>query len=182
MVWSCWACFGLRVSLVCKINQQALGVCLTNCADDASVARHGRFRVDVKQAHVLNEGISHGSMQLLGVDDGRTRVLWLRHDWICVGRKDPVETERGKKRGDWIVPDDTDIHDRINGGLPHIITVSSSCKRSCIEAANLHIYIHFRGEQKQIINQQEFLTTIYLKREMHTHYKVWPLSGFILRL
>lgn len=47
----------------------------TDCADDAGVARHSRFRVNVQQAHVLNEGIRHGSMQLLGVDDGRARVL-----------------------------------------------------------------------------------------------------------
>ncbi len=67
---------------------------LTDCADNASVARHGRFRVDVQQAHVLDKGVRHGSMKLLGVDDGRTHILWLRHDWICVRRKGPVETER----------------------------------------------------------------------------------------
>lgn len=48
---------------------------LTNCADDASVARHSRFRVDVQQTHVLDESIGHGSVHLLGVDDGRTHIL-----------------------------------------------------------------------------------------------------------
>lgn len=50
-------------------------MCLTNCADDASVARHGRFRIDVQEAHVLNKGIRHGSVQLLGVDDGGAHIL-----------------------------------------------------------------------------------------------------------
>lgn len=50
-------------------------MCLTNCADDARVARHSRFRVNVQQAHVLNESLGHGSMQLLGMDDGRAHIL-----------------------------------------------------------------------------------------------------------
>ena len=35
---------------------------LTDGADDASVARLGRGGVNVQQTHVLEEGISHGSM------------------------------------------------------------------------------------------------------------------------
>lgn len=48
---------------------------LTDCADDAGVARHSGFRVDVQQAHVLNESVCHGSMKLLGVDDGGAHIL-----------------------------------------------------------------------------------------------------------
>lgn len=48
----------------------SLEKCLTDCADDASVARHGRVRVDVKKTHVLNKVVGHGSMQLLAVHDG----------------------------------------------------------------------------------------------------------------
>lgn len=55
--------------------EHGLLLSLTDCADDASVTRHGRFRVDVQQAHVLNESVCHGSMQLLGVDDGRPHIL-----------------------------------------------------------------------------------------------------------
>lgn len=53
-----------------KAIKHVIEKCLTNCADDASVARHGGFRVDVQQTHVFNEGVCHGSMQLLGMDDG----------------------------------------------------------------------------------------------------------------
>lgn len=67
---------------------------LTDCADDASVARHSRLRVDVQQTHVLNECVCHGSMELLGVDDGGGHILCLRHDWVCVCRKRPVKTEK----------------------------------------------------------------------------------------
>lgn len=48
---------------------------LTDRADDASVARHSRFGVNVQQAHVLDERVSHGSRHLLHVDDGRTCFL-----------------------------------------------------------------------------------------------------------
>lgn len=78
----------------CEINQWALAKWLTNCADDASVARHSRFRVNIQQTHVLKEGVRHGSMHLLAVDDGRARILWLRHDWIRVCRKSPGKTKR----------------------------------------------------------------------------------------
>ena len=67
---------------------------LTDCADDASVARHGRLRVDVQQAHVLNQSVCHGSMQLLGVNDRRTHILCLRHGCIRVRGKCPVETAK----------------------------------------------------------------------------------------
>lgn len=50
---------------------------LTDCADDASVARHSGLRVDVQKAHVLNEGVRHRSVHLLRVDDGRTHILCL---------------------------------------------------------------------------------------------------------
>lgn len=50
---------------------------LTDCADDASVARHSRFRVDVQQAHVLDESVRHRSVHLLRVDDGGTHILCL---------------------------------------------------------------------------------------------------------
>lgn len=64
-----------------------LDTCLTDCADDAGVARLGGFGVDVQQAQVLNEGVRHGSVHLLGADDGRACILCLRHDWIRVFRK-----------------------------------------------------------------------------------------------
>lgn len=80
--------------MLLEINQWALGKCLTDCADDASVARHGGFRVDVQQTHVLNEGVRHGSMELLGVDDGRACILCLQHDWIGVSGIRPGETGR----------------------------------------------------------------------------------------
>lgn len=57
------------------MNGQGLFTRLTNCADDAGVARHSRLGVDVQQAHVLDEGVRHGSMKLLGVDDGRSHIL-----------------------------------------------------------------------------------------------------------
>lgn len=54
---------------------------LTDGADDAGVARHRGLRVNVQEAHVLQVSISHGSMQLLGLNEGRTHILRLRHDW-----------------------------------------------------------------------------------------------------
>ncbi len=57
------------------MNGQGLFTSLTDCADDAGVARHSGFGVDVQQAQVLDEGVRHGSMQLLGVDDGRAHIF-----------------------------------------------------------------------------------------------------------
>lgn len=47
----------------------------TDGADDARVAGHGGFRVDVQQTHVLDEGVGYRSVELLGVDDGRAHLL-----------------------------------------------------------------------------------------------------------
>lgn len=62
----------------------------TNCADDASVARHSRLWVNVQETHVLNEGVRHGSVELLGLN----HVLWLRHGCDCVCRKCTVKTTK----------------------------------------------------------------------------------------
>lgn len=74
-----YGCFNneiiFELSVQQEMNLQGLLMCLTDCADDASVARHSRFRVNVQQAHVLNEGVRHGSMHLLGVDDGRACIF-----------------------------------------------------------------------------------------------------------
>lgn len=50
----------------------------TNGADDASVACGGGFGVDVKQAHVFQESVSHGSVKLLLLNEGRAHV------WLCL--------------------------------------------------------------------------------------------------
>lgn len=55
----------------CSVRQQ------TDGADDAGVAGGGGLRVDVQQAHVLQEGVGHGSVQLLRLDEGRAQVLSL---------------------------------------------------------------------------------------------------------
>ena len=47
---------------------------LTDGADDASVASGGGLRVDVQQAHVLQEGVGHGSAELLRLDEGGAHV------------------------------------------------------------------------------------------------------------
>lgn len=53
----------------------------TNGADDASVACCGGLGVDVQQAHVFQEGVRHGGVELLRLDEGRAHVerLWVRH-------------------------------------------------------------------------------------------------------
>ena len=53
----------------------------TDGADDARVAGGGGLRVDVQQTQVLQEGVSHGGSELLGLDEGRAHVhrLLLRH-------------------------------------------------------------------------------------------------------
>lgn len=55
----------------CKITS---GSRRTNCADDASVACSDGLRVDVQQAHVLQEGVGRGSVELLCLDEGRAHV------------------------------------------------------------------------------------------------------------
>lgn len=53
---------------------------LTNGTDDASVAGHDGLRVDVQAAHVLQKGVSHGCVELLGLDASSPRfTLWLQH-------------------------------------------------------------------------------------------------------
>lgn len=106
------------------------GVCvrvfLTDCADDASVAGHSGLRVDVQQAHVLDEGVGHGGVQLLGVDDGG--LLRLRHDW-CLR-----DYDCRKRSGEvidflWITMTFSPIHfspigDRLKVGNPNIHSIS----------------------------------------------------------
>lgn len=70
----------------------------TDCADDAGVARHGGLGVDVQQTHVLDQSVRHGSLHLLGVQDGRAAIFWLRHDWIRVGRERPEGMVEGTQQ------------------------------------------------------------------------------------
>lgn len=46
----------------------------TDGADDAGVACGGGFRVDVQQAHVFQESVGHGSVELLMLNEGRAQV------------------------------------------------------------------------------------------------------------
>lgn len=46
----------------------------TNGTDDPRVACSGGFRVNVKQAHMFQEAVGHGSIELLGLDEGRAHV------------------------------------------------------------------------------------------------------------
>lgn len=64
----------------------------TDGADDAGVAGHGGFRVDVQQTHVFDEGVRYGSVKLLGVDDGGAHILRLGHDRICLLEKSCGDT------------------------------------------------------------------------------------------
>lgn len=48
---------------------------LTDGADDPGVAGDGGLRVDVQQTHVLQEGVGHGSVELLRLDEGRSHIL-----------------------------------------------------------------------------------------------------------
>lgn len=53
----------------------------TNGADDAGVACGGGFGIDVQQAHVFEEGVGRGSVQLLVLNEGGAHVwLILRHN------------------------------------------------------------------------------------------------------
>lgn len=71
--------------------------CLTNGADDASVARDSGFGVDVEQTHVLDESVGHGSVELLGLHNGRAGFLCLHHGWICVcGEMSCEDREKNK--------------------------------------------------------------------------------------
>lgn len=47
----------------------------TDGADNARVAGHSRFRIDVQQTHVFDVGVRYCSVKLLGVDDGRAHIL-----------------------------------------------------------------------------------------------------------
>lgn len=60
-----------------KSQIEVCGAKQTNGADDASVASSGGLRVDVQEAHVLQEGVGHCSIQLLCLDEGRAQVLSL---------------------------------------------------------------------------------------------------------
>ena len=75
---------------------------LTDGADDASVASLGRGGVNVQQTQVLQEGVSHGSVQLLGLDEGGTHIftLSLGHDWISVCWSTPATDRRERGRFD----------------------------------------------------------------------------------
>ena len=46
----------------------------TDGADDAGVAGGGGLRVDVQQAQVLEEGVGHGGVELLRLDEGGAHV------------------------------------------------------------------------------------------------------------
>ncbi len=48
---------------------------LTDGADDSSVAGNGGLWVDVQQTQVLQEGVGHGSVELLRLDEGRAHIL-----------------------------------------------------------------------------------------------------------
>ena len=51
-----------------------------NGTNDASVAGRDGGRVNVQAAHVFQEGVSHGCMELLGLNEGSPRfTVWLRH-------------------------------------------------------------------------------------------------------
>lgn len=53
---------------------------LTNGTDDASVPGGDGWRVNVQAAHVLQECVSHGRVQLLGLNEGSPGItLGLRH-------------------------------------------------------------------------------------------------------
>lgn len=71
----------------------------TNGADDARVAGHSGFRVDVQQTHVFDEGVRYCSVKLLGVDDRGAHILWLRHDWIRVCWTSPEKTRKEQTDG-----------------------------------------------------------------------------------
>lgn len=65
----------------------------TDGADDAGVSGNGGLRVDVQAAHVLQEGVSHGSVQLLGLDESGPCIVVLRHGcwnghWNPVSRRE----------------------------------------------------------------------------------------------
>lgn len=52
----------------------------TDGADDAGVACGGGFGVNVQEAHVFEEGVGHGSVELLMLNEGRAQVgLWQSH-------------------------------------------------------------------------------------------------------
>lgn len=53
---------------------------LTDGTDDASVPGGDGRRINVQAAHVLQERVSHGCMQLLRLDEGSADItLGLRH-------------------------------------------------------------------------------------------------------
>ena len=67
---------------------------LTDGADDASVAGYDWLLVDVQQAEVLQEGVGHGGVQLLLLDEG----VGERHD-VRVPANTGCERRGGEKVG-----------------------------------------------------------------------------------
>lgn len=73
---------------------------LTDGTDDASVPGCDRWRINVQAAHVLQECVSHGCMQLLCLNEGSPNItMGLRHGFWVPGSKGIEEHDEFEKPG-----------------------------------------------------------------------------------